>query len=104
MGNSKVSDQTIIASAFDKLRTGAKRSRSLRLAALAASLSDADGLERGVGHFDQVLAAIDTLVETLKEEEATDESRASKCIEDLHNIGMTKDELSWKIKKSDAKK
>lgn len=92
--------------AFRQLRAHALQSHSLRLAALASSLRTADNAmarDRGVGHFDKVLEAIDTMVVTLKEEEQTDIKRADECGVQLHTIARTKDELGWKVENNVAK-
>jgi chromosome segregation ATPase len=91
-----VSGKLQLDGAYRQLQAHAKQSHSLRLARLATSVRD-------VGHFEDVLKAIDTMVATLKEEEQTDITRADECGVQLHTITMTKEKLNWTIEKNDAK-
>merc|ERR1719265_495994 len=56
-----------------------------------------------VGHFDEVIAEIDKLIETLKEEEAGDILRRDTCKDEFLQIKSTLEDLTWKIEKNEAK-
>jgi hypothetical protein len=88
--------------AFEALRVQAKKTHSLRLAALAASVQDERG-SRQLGHFDKVLEAIDMMVDTLKDEEKEDIAQNDECLSQMHDITKKKEDLDWKITKSGAK-
>merc|ERR1719375_2178677 len=84
--------------AFAALRTAAGRSHSLRLASLAAEVRTAK-----VGHFDKVIAAIDKMIQVLKDEEAGDIANRDQCKDEYQKIESNVKDLNWKIEKNEAK-
>merc|ERR1719453_2311532 len=84
--------------AFAALRTAAGRSHSLRLASLAAEVRTAK-----VGHFDKVIAAIDQMIQVLKDEEAGDIANRDQCKDEYQKIESKVKDLNWKIEKNEAK-
>merc|ERR1719453_2839740 len=84
--------------AFAALRTAAGRSHSLRLASLAAEVRTAK-----VGHFDKVIAAIDKMIQVLKDEEAGDIANRGQGKDEYQKIESKVKDLSWKIEKNEAK-
>jgi len=60
--------------AFSVLKTFATRAHSLRLASLAAEVRSSK-----TGHFEPVIAAIDTMIQTLKDEETADIAKRDQC-------------------------
>jgi len=83
--------------AYDALKTQARKSHSLRLAALAATVRT-----MGHGHFDAVIKQIDEMIQTLKDEEADDIKQRDWCKEEYHLNSEEKIDLKWKIKNNDA--
>jgi len=59
--------------------------------------------EAKVGHFDKVLAAIDTMITTLKEEDAADIAKRDQCKEEYKKIDSTVANINWLIEKNVAK-
>jgi len=57
---------------------------------------------RKSGHFDDVMKAIDTLMKTLKEEQADDDKKAEECKEQLHELTSSIEDVSWKIENNNA--
>jgi len=55
-----------------------------------------------VGHFDQVIQAIDTLLATLHTEEADDIRKVDDCKNQTHAIALRVEELEWQITKNNA--
>jgi len=93
-----------IGAADKELTKAAQKTKSIRLAAVVASLRDQAAVKaKGVGHFDSVIQAIDTMVATLADEEATDIQRADSCKESLHNTAKAQAQLEWEIEKNTAK-
>eukprot|EP00401_Gymnodinium_catenatum_P036341 CAMPEP_0117576396 /NCGR_PEP_ID=MMETSP0784-20121206/62774_1 /TAXON_ID=39447 /ORGANISM="" /LENGTH=735 /DNA_ID=CAMNT_0005375643 /DNA_START=50 /DNA_END=2254 /DNA_ORIENTATION=+ len=84
--------------AYAALKSKATEAHSLRLAVLAAQVREAK-----VGHFDKVIAAIDSMVETLKAEDAADIAKRDQCIEEYKNIDSTVGQVTWLIEKNVAK-
>merc|ERR1719440_733344 len=84
--------------AFAALRTAAGRSHSLRVASLAAEVRTAK-----VGHFDKVIAAIDQMIQVLKDEEAGDIANRDQCKDEYQKIESKVKDLNWKIEKNEAK-
>eukprot|EP00928_Gymnodinium_smaydae_P037673 TRINITY_DN26112_c0_g1_i1.p1 TRINITY_DN26112_c0_g1~~TRINITY_DN26112_c0_g1_i1.p1 ORF type:complete len:745 (-),score=268.53 TRINITY_DN26112_c0_g1_i1:39-2177(-) len=84
--------------AYEALKAKATGAHSLRLARMAATLSVAK-----VGHFDEVLKAIDTMMQTLRDEGAEDIKKRDQCKEQYQEIGRTIADVDWKIEKNDAK-
>merc|ERR1719217_1220291 len=93
--DSSVSDAA--TKAFNVLKAQAKKSHSLRLAALAATIRT-----MGHGHFDAVIKQIDEMIQTLKDEEADDIKQRDWCKEEYHLNSEEKIDLKWKIKNNDA--
>jgi len=84
--------------AFAALKASASKTHSLRLAALAVQVREAK-----VGHFDKVLAAIDAMVQVLKDEDASDIAKRDQCKGEYQKIESTIKDLTWKIEKNEAK-
>merc|ERR1719146_298244 len=83
--------------AYNVLKTQAKKSHSLRLAALAATIRT-----NGHGHFDKVIKKIDEMIQTLKDEEQEDIKQRDWCKDEYHLNSEEKNDLKWKIKNNDA--
>jgi len=86
------------APAYHMLRDAARRSHSLRLAALAVRVQGTK-----VGHFDEVLAAIDEMIKTLKQEDLDDIAKRDQCKEQYKDIASVIGEVTWLIEKNEAK-
>jgi len=84
--------------AYAILKKQATKAHSLRLAQLAASVRNAKS-----GHFDKVIASIDKIIQNLKDEEAADIEKRDECKDQFLSIESTVKDLSWKIKKNEAK-
>jgi predicted nucleic acid-binding Zn-ribbon protein len=84
--------------AFSILKASATRAHSLRLASLAAEVRTAK-----TGHFEPVIAAIEKMIQTLKDEEAADIAKRDQCKDEYQNIASTVADLNWKIEKNEAK-
>jgi len=56
-----------------------------------------------VGHFDQVLKAIDTMVQTLRDEGAADLAKRDECNVEYQTIASKTADLSWQVEKNEAK-
>jgi len=84
--------------AYNMLKKTATSSHSLRLAKLAAKVRVAKS-----GHFDEVMKAIDEVIETLKEEEQSDIKQRDKCNDQYQEHEVAVQELDWKIEKNEAK-
>mmetsp|Transcript_56521 Transcript_56521/g.103784 ORF Transcript_56521/g.103784 Transcript_56521/m.103784 type:complete len:439 (+) Transcript_56521:1214-2530(+) len=84
--------------AYDALKKQAGKFRSMRLAQLAATVRLAK-----VGHFDEVIKAIDEMIQTLKDEDAADISKRDECKAEYQDIASKVADLSWKIEKNEAK-
>jgi len=93
---------TPLARARGALQASARESHSLRLAALAASLQAAGRLGN-TGHFDKVIEAIETLMATLRDEEAEDDKKVVDCKEQFKDIASESQDLGWKIENNEAK-
>jgi len=70
------------SSAAEMLRSASKRSGDRRLAALAKALQTPNESMATGSHFDEVIAAIDAMVKTLKSEEETDLENKEDCEKD----------------------
>merc|ERR1719473_1089704 len=79
--------------AYEALKASAKKSHSLRLAALAATVRT-----MGVGHFDKVIEEIDKMIEELKAEEKEDIKQRDWCKDEYQENSEEKAELKWLIK------
>jgi hypothetical protein len=84
--------------AYGALKAHATGAHSLRLAKLAATVSTV-----AVGHFDKVITAIDTMMQTLKDEEASDISKRDQCTHEYQQVDRTIADVTWKIKVNEAK-
>merc|ERR1719506_721563 len=73
-------------------------SKSLMLARLAATVRSAT-----MGHFDEVIASIDTMLQTLKDEEGEDIKQRDWCIEERHTERSNRDDLEYDISQLQAK-
>jgi hypothetical protein len=78
----QVSSSSKKVRAADVLASAAKRSGDKRLAALAASMQTPNESMATGSHFDEVIAAIDDMVATLKGEEETDLENKETCEKD----------------------
>jgi len=84
--------------AYHKLRDAARKTHSLRLAALAVRVQGTKA-----GHFDEVIAAIDEMIKTLKEEDLADIAKRDQCKDEYKNIASVIGEVTWLIEKNEAK-
>jgi len=84
--------------AFRALKFQATKAHSLRLASLASMVRTAK-----VGHFDKVIAAIDDMIQTLKDEDAADIAKRDQCKDEYTKIESAVKDLEWKIEKNVAK-
>jgi len=84
--------------AYAVLKKQATKTHSLRLAQLAASVRMAKS-----GHFDAVIASINTIIKNLKAEEAADIVDRDDCKESFKNIESNVKDMDWKIEKNVAK-
>merc|ERR1719473_2689788 len=83
--------------AYEALKASAKKSHSLRLAALAATVRT-----MGVGHFDKVIEEIDKMIQELKDEEKEDIKQRDWCKDEYQENSEEKAELKWLIKNNEA--
>jgi len=79
------------------LRTQARMAKSVRLGELAVQVRTAK-----VGHFDAVIAAIDAMIATLKEEGADDIKKRDQCKDEYQETDSSIADLKWKIKVNNA--
>lgn len=84
--------------AYQLLKESARRTHSVRLAALAATVR-----ETKVGHFDKVIEAIDKMVTTLDEENDADIAKRDQCKSEFTKQASIISDLAWKIEKNVAK-
>merc|ERR1719443_565546 len=87
------SEDAAATKAYNVLKTQAKKSHSLRLAALAATIRT-----NGHGHFDKVIKKIDEMIQTLKDEEQEDIKQRDWCKDEYQENSEEKNDLKWKIK------
>jgi hypothetical protein len=90
--------QAVYLKAYSMLRGQAVKSKSLRLAALAVRVRSTKA-----GHFDAVIKAIDTMINTLNDEGAADRAKKNQCNEEYQNIAQTVGDVDWKLKNNKAK-
>mmetsp|Transcript_125656 Transcript_125656/g.305230 ORF Transcript_125656/g.305230 Transcript_125656/m.305230 type:complete len:727 (-) Transcript_125656:81-2261(-) len=83
--------------AYAALKTSATATHSLRLAALAIRVREAK-----VGHFDGVIASIDSMMSTLREEDAADIAKRDQCKSEYQKINSTISNVEWLITKNQA--
>eukprot|EP00929_Paragymnodinium_shiwhaense_P111682 TRINITY_DN79_c0_g1_i1.p1 TRINITY_DN79_c0_g1~~TRINITY_DN79_c0_g1_i1.p1 ORF type:complete len:597 (-),score=287.23 TRINITY_DN79_c0_g1_i1:113-1765(-) len=84
--------------AYEMIRTQAKSAHSVRLASLAVQVREAK-----FGHFEKVIKAIDTMLQTLKDENSADIAKRDQCKEEYLNTDSRTADLKWKIKNNAAK-
>merc|ERR1712216_58733 len=84
------------AKAYKALKEHATKAKSLRLAAIAATL-------RTGGHFDAVIAEIDKMMAILKEEEKGDIEQRDWCKEETFKNEQEASRYEYKIERTDAK-
>jgi len=84
--------------AYHMLRDAARHTHSLRLAALAVRVQGTKA-----GHFDEVIAAIDEMIKTLKEEDLADIAKRDQCKEEYKKTASVIAEVTWLIEKNEAK-
>jgi len=94
----KSSDNSPKASAYKALKEQASRSHSLRLAMLAVEVKQAKA-----GHFDEVIAAIDSMIATLADEDKADIAKRDECKDEYKNIASKLGDVTWLIEKNVAK-
>merc|ERR1719345_131344 len=82
--------------AFRALKAAATKAKSLRLAAIAATL-------RTGGHFDAVIAEVDKMMDTLKVEEKGDITQRDWCKEETFKNEQEASRYEYKIERTDAK-
>merc|ERR1719284_2372319 len=82
--------------AYKALKSHATKAKSLRLAAIAATL-------RTGGHFDSVIAEIDKMMATLKAEEKDDITQRDWCKEETFKNEQEASRYEYKIERTDAK-
>merc|ERR1719231_120843 len=82
--------------AYMTLKEHATKAKSLRLAAIAATL-------RTGGHFDAVIAEIDKMMATLKAEEKADIEQRDWCKEETFKNEQEASRYEYKIERTDAK-
>jgi hypothetical protein len=83
--------------AYSVLKKEAAKSHSLRLAMIAVNIRNAKS-----GHFDQVIASIETIMQTLTEENLADIKKRDECKDQYQEIESTMKDLEWKIDNNDA--
>jgi len=93
------SDDTMSASvrnAYMLLKHQAAKSKSLRLAQLAVSIRSSKS-----GHFDNVMAEIEEVVQMLKQEGQDDIEKRDECKSKYQSIESTVRDLTWKVSVND---
>merc|ERR1719161_2188904 len=91
-------DRAPPAKAYKALKAAITATKSLRLVRLAASVRTATK-----GHFDDVISEIDTMLQTLKDEEAEDIKQRDWCIEERDTERNNRDDLLYDIKQLENK-
>merc|ERR1719201_712232 len=84
--------------AYRALKKVLKGKQNLMLARLAATVRAST-----TGHFDEVIGSIDTMLQTLKDEEAEDIKQRDWCIEERHTERSNRDDLEYDIAQLQAK-
>merc|ERR1719240_181311 len=79
--------------AYNAVKAQAKKSHSMRLAAIAVQIRTAK-----FGHFEDVIKAIDEMILTLKEEAAADLAKKTQCLDEYQKNDLAVQDLDWKIK------
>jgi hypothetical protein len=83
--------------AYKALKSKATKTKSLRLAALAARVHEAK-----TGHFDVVIGEIDKMIQTLNSEGAADVAKRDQCKKEIQDANSTILDLEWKIQCNEA--
>merc|ERR1719271_180654 len=86
------------ARAYAALKAQVKQTKSFRLAALAVKVRTAKA-----GHFDEVIKAIDEMIQTLNDEGAADLAKKTQCLDQYQKITKKVNDLDWNIKNNLAK-
>eukprot|EP00747_Dinoflagellata_sp_TGD_P151977 gnl/TRDRNA2_/TRDRNA2_177258_c4_seq11.p1 gnl/TRDRNA2_/TRDRNA2_177258_c4~~gnl/TRDRNA2_/TRDRNA2_177258_c4_seq11.p1 ORF type:complete len:702 (+),score=283.28 gnl/TRDRNA2_/TRDRNA2_177258_c4_seq11:74-2179(+) len=94
---SKSTNATPQQRAYEELKKQASKTHSLRLASLAALVQTSKA-----GHFDEVMKAIDEVMQTLKDEGQSDIEKRDTCKEEYQSIASKSADLQWKIKNNKA--
>jgi len=81
--------------AFDALKKGASKSKSLRLLSIAAQV-------KAGGHFDAVTGEIDKMMSVIQEEEKADIRKKDWCKEEIHKNEQEAARYEYKVEKKDA--
>jgi hypothetical protein len=81
--------------AYETLKKGGAKSKSLRLLAIAASI-------KAGGHFDAVTGEIDKMMNVIKEEEKADIRKKDWCKEEIHKNEQEAARYEYKVEKHDA--
>merc|ERR1719265_826262 len=81
--------------AYDALKKGAAKSKSLRLLAIAAQM-------KAGGHFDAVTGEIDKMMNVIKEEEKADINKKDWCKDEIHKNEQEAARYEYKVEKKDA--
>jgi len=84
--------------AYKVLKAQATKAHSLRLAQVAASVKLAKS-----GHFDGVITSINEIIQNLKDEDKADIEKRDECKATFLEIESTVKDISWKIRKNEAK-
>merc|ERR1719387_2907721 len=82
--------------AYETLKQHATQAKSLRLAAVAATV-------KASGHFDTVIAAVDKMIEDLRKEAKDDRDRKDWCKEETFKNEQEASRYEYKIEKLDGK-
>jgi predicted nucleic acid-binding Zn-ribbon protein len=90
--------QSVAFKGYSILKTMASRSKSVRLARLAVRVRTMK-----FGHFEQVIHAIDKMLQELQDEGAADRAKKTQCENNYQELKSTVRDLDWKIKNNDAK-
>merc|ERR1719420_1471254 len=85
------------AKAYRVLRDQAKKSHSIRLAALAATVRTTEK-----GHFDKVIKEIDKIIQVLKDEEKEDIKQRDWCKDEYQTNELKQAKIKWKIENNEA--
>jgi len=97
--NSKTTTGEAVAKASAALKAHARTSQSLRLAGLAAKLQQQG---KAVGHFGEVISAIEQVMEELRREQATDDQAKDDCTNGLHESEIAIQHYDWKVQTGNA--
>merc|ERR1719160_1585087 len=90
------SSHTPAMKAYKALKVQAQKSKSLRLAALAATVRT-----MGVGHFDKVIKEIDKIIQVLKDEEKEDIKQRDWCKDEYQTNELKQAKIKWKIENNE---